>query len=180
MKYNINITEEDIFQFVNYTEILSIEKREFIETNYDKYKSQIDFYKSFHKPLTKTEKNELDEKVTRMLSGMNNYYKLIPTYTEDPHKENKFRLAAASLTLKKKTDSISYADSESKFLIRIIINEEKTVLHLLPNTNDYSNNHYEITLHPSENKYLITDVSVPVEINSESEIEIIDLIELKN
>lgn len=177
MKRTIDITEEDIYQFVNYTQTLSAEKKDYIESHPAEFEQQIEFYRGIQKPLTENEMADLIEKSFRILPDEGFAYRLTPTFIENKHKDQTVRLAAASLTLKKNPVSVSFADKECKYLIRIINDENKTLIYVFPNNDKTSKIKYELTLFPSGEKHIIADISMPYKLEPGMEINMIDLIE---
>jgi hypothetical protein len=176
MNNKIVIDESDIFNFVLFPSSLSREKKEFIEGNLERFRHEIDFYKGFSKPLDDSNLVDLKDRIEKLESGQIKTYVLIPTWNPIQSQDNTLRLAAASATLDKKIDSVSFADEGSNYLIRVIKTTESTLLYLFQNVP--SKKSFFIKLFPSETAYLIKDVSKPIEILDETEITKITVEEL--
>lgn len=79
-------------------------------------------------------------------------------------------LMLASIVQKeKKSNSLSFTDSESKYLIRIVKTELQTLLLLF--SEDKSKKDFKLTFYPSKNYYNITYISKPIEILAEATID---------
>ncbi|MBI5730458.1 MAG: hypothetical protein HY963_04905 [Ignavibacteriales bacterium] len=90
------------------------------------------------------------------------------------HKEeNGVKLAAASVLKEKKSNSMSFADSDSKYLVRIVKAESQTLLYLF--SEDKSKHDFKLIIYPSHTQYRITDLSKPIEILEEETIEKINI-----
>ncbi len=175
MNNQVQITEEDIFYFVHHPETLSVDKTDYINANLDKFSSVIDFYQSFKNPISAEETEQLKSKIEKRFGSLSATIKLLPTWISTLT-ETGLRLAAASATLEKKANSISFADPEQKYLVRILQTEEKRLLYFLSNVPIPPNTQLKLVLHPSNSSYILADVNEALEINKKGEIEFIDLV----
>jgi len=162
------ITEEDISQFVTGSESLPDGKRKFIEENIARFKVKIEYYEAFQKPLPIEDERELEEKLDGKFFSENRVYILTPTWNNKPNHDNSLKLAAASTKLKKATDSVSFADAEYKYLVRIVTKNGKSLLYILPSDQQQPDQKYQIRILPSENTYELLNLSVPIEIFEET------------
>lgn len=175
MNNQVQITEEDIFYFVHYPATLSVEKTNHINANQDKFSSMIDFYQSFKNPISAEDTEQLKSKIEKRFGSKSNTIKLLPTWISALTEEPGLRLAASSATLGKKANSISFADPEQKFLVRILQMEEKRLLYFLTNVPLPPNTRLKLVLHPSNVHYIISDINEALEIGADSEIDSIDV-----
>jgi hypothetical protein len=90
-----------------------------------------------------------------------------------PKEENGVKLAAASILIEKKPNSISFTDADSKYLIRIVKTESQTLLYLF--SEDKSKTQFTLHFSPSKAEYKINNLSEPIEILEEEVIEKIDI-----
>ena len=135
----------------------------------------IDFYQSFKNPISAEETEQLKSKIEKRFGSSSSTIKLLPTWISTLTEETGLRLVAASTTLEKKSNSVSYADPEQKFLIRILQTEEKRLLYFLSNVPIPPNTKIKLILHPANISYTLADVNEAMEIVSEAEIDYIDL-----
>jgi hypothetical protein len=164
------ITEKDIFNFIYFTTELSIQKYEYIRDNYDMFSEVIGFYSSIKEYTYSTESNsdspeqnfqeliiiELFEKKLNINKG--------PTV---------LRYAADSLLLNKSSVS-TFADTEQKYLIRILSSGKGSVMYVFSSSGEQINN-FEVTLLPSQKKYPLENNLNPVTIEDETNIEKIQI-----
>jgi hypothetical protein len=170
MNNQVQITEEDIFYYVHHPATLSVEKTNYIKANQDKFSPMIDFYKSFKNPISTEEAEQLKCKIEERFSSKSNTIQLLPTWNNDLKEISGLRLAAASTTLEKKVNSTSFADTEHKYLVRIIENQDKRHLFFIPTSPLQENEVVDLLLHPSESRYLIDNPMEPIEVDTYGEI----------
>lgn len=175
MNNQVQITEEDIFYFVHYPETLSAEKTNYINANLDKFSPKVELYQSFKNPISAEETEQLKSGIEKRFGSLSATIKLLPTWISTLKEETGLRLAAASATLEKKSNSISFADPEQKFLVRILQTEEKRLLYLLSNVPIPPNTQLKLVLHPSNVHYIISDINEALEIDADSEIDSIEI-----
>lgn len=171
MQKHINITEEDIFKFVFNPENLANEKLEYLNSIQDRFKKEIDYCKGLLAQSNVTEIDSITDQVIQKVK----YFKIVELYPQiiKPRDENGVKLAAASILIEKKPNSISFTDSESKYLIRVVKAESQHLLYLF--SEDKSKHDFRLTIHPSKTQYQITDLSKPIEILEEAVIEQINV-----
>lgn len=171
MQKHINITEEDIFKFVFNPENLSKEQLEYLNSNKDRFKKEIDYCKSLQVQSNVTEIDSIADQIIQKIKS----FKIVELYPQiiKPIEGNGVKLAAASILKEKKSNSMSFTDSESKYLIRIVKAESQHLLYLF--SEDKSKHDFRLTIHPSKTQYQITDLSKPIEILEEGVIEQINI-----
>ncbi|PKL82147.1 MAG: hypothetical protein CVV24_11575 [Ignavibacteriae bacterium HGW-Ignavibacteriae-3] len=167
MQHQIEISEEDIFKFVFSPENLAADKFNYLSANKERFKEEIDLCLEIKNNSGTDENNTSAEFILNKISSYKQI-KLFPQISE-VNEENGVKLAAASAVLSKQPNSMSFADAESKYLVRIVKTEFDCLLYLF--TEDSSISSYKIHLHPSKAAYRINDVSQPIEILEEIKIE---------
>jgi hypothetical protein len=168
MKNHIDILEEDIYRFVFLPESLSKDKFDYLTNNRERFKDEIALCLEMKNTSNTEDVISLTETVLQKIDLQSII--LYPQISK-PHEENGVKLAAASVLKEKKSNSLSFTDSESKFLVRIVKTELQTLLYLF--SEDKSKKDFKLTFYPSETNYNITDISKPIEILAE---EVIDKI----
>jgi hypothetical protein len=163
----MNITEEDIFKFVFNPESLSKGKLEYLNANQNRFKKEIDYCKGLLAQTNITEIDSITEQIIQKIKS----FKIVELYPQiiKPKEENGVKLAAASVLKEKKSNSLSFTDPNSKYLIRIVTTESQTLLYLF--SEDKSKHDFQLTIHPSKTQYQIMDLSKPIEILYEEVIE---------
>lgn len=171
MQNHINITEEDIFKFVFSSESLTKEKSDYLTTNRERFKNEIDLCLEMKNPSDIDEVKTLTSMILQKIDSTT-IITLFPQLTK-PIEEIGIKLAAASVLKEKKSNSMSFADAESKYLVRIVKTESQTLLYLFASGN--SKKQFKLTFYPSESEYQIEDLSRPIEILEEDVIEKINI-----
>lgn len=172
------ITEEDIFNFVLYPEALTQEKADYIRQHQDLFEEEINYYGAFKViPEDYNAENILEKVQAKALEDSNGIL-LLPTYKKEEVQFNGLRLAAASTTLEKKFDSFSYADKDSKFLVRVTYKDDKNLLYVFPNDELISCTKCRVKFLPSGTEYEINDFTHPVEIKYEDKVNFISITEI--
>ena len=169
------ITEEDIFNYVIYPDSLSDEKRNYINQHLENFKQEIDYYNIFKIRLSPPDleylAGALEFKITKSIK----VYRLTPNILPQIRKDDFLRLSAASVSLKKKTDSISFTDQEQSFLIRVISTGEQTKLYLFANEDNQKDYIYNVTLYPTNTFFKIVNPEEPVTIPGTIDIQSISV-----
>ncbi|MFA5804588.1 MAG: hypothetical protein WC879_08080 [Melioribacteraceae bacterium] len=167
MQNHIKIREEDIYRFVFSPETLSKDKFDYLTANRERFKVEIALCLEITNTSNTEEIRSLTEAVLQKINSPN-VIKLLPQISK-PIEENGLKLAAASVLKEKKSNSMSFTDSESKYLVRIVKTDSQNLLYLF--TEDKTKQKYIIKLFPSEVEYQITDISQPIEIIEEKVID---------
>lgn len=165
----MNITDEDIFKYVFNPTSLTKEKYDYIMMNLNKYEKEISLCREFNKT------GELLSDDDYLSFGGSPKIQLAILYPSFliGKKENGQKLAAASILTEKPKKTYSFTDAKSNYLIRIVKTESQVLLYLF--LNDKTKTKYHIKINPSEAEYDIYDLSQPIEILEENNIESIEL-----
>jgi len=173
-KENIEITEQDVFNFVFFKESLSLEKQEIIENDIA-YKDMLDFYIA----LKNNTVEKPNEKLKRILANQ------IPAYSfdnvihlyrlKDPiQKQNGNRLAADSKELKPKMTTRSFVDNNKEYLIKVLNYGGQTKVFVF-STKDEVVKNFDIIIDPHNLKYHFDDNSEPLKIEQNIDAEKIEI-----
>lgn len=166
MKNHIEITEEDIYKFVFNREALSKNKQEYLEANRERFSKEIALCVEL-----KESRADMDDKLVSDIIKSIQSTNIVELYPQKPNpvEENGVKLAASSVLVEKPTNSTSYMDSDSKYLIRIIKTGSQTLLYFF--SNDATQRNFKLKFIPSGNEYRVADTSQPIEILEEQVIE---------
>ena len=167
MQHQIKITEEDIYRFVFSPESLSKDKFDYLTINRERFKNEIALCSELKNGSTSEEVRFMTDAIYQKINS-STIIKLFPQITK-PIEENGVKLAAASILKEKKPNSISFIDSESKYLVRIVKTDSQYLLYLF--TEEDAITSFRIRFNPSESVYQINDISQPIEIIEEMHIE---------
>ena len=167
MQHQIKITEEDIYRFVFSPESLSKDKFDYLTANRERFKNEIAFCSELKNVSTSEEVRSITDAIYQKINS-STIIKLFPQITK-PIEENGVKLAAASILKEKKPNSISFIDSKSKYLVRIVKTDSQYLLYLF--TEEDAITSFRIRFNPSESVYQINDISQPIEIIEEMHIE---------
>lgn len=167
MQIHISITEKDIYRFVFSPELLSKDKHDYLTVNRERFKDEIALCLEMKNDTNSDEIRILTDSILQKINSTS-IITLFPQITKSVE-EIGIKLAAASVLKEKKSNSMSFADPDSKYLIRIVKTESQTLLYLF--SSEKSKNHFKLTFYPSESEYQITDLSRPIEILEEQVIE---------
>jgi hypothetical protein len=174
MDHKIEITEEDIYRFVYSPESLSKVKFHYLTANQERFKNEIALCSEIKYRPDIEEAVSLTDAILKKINS-STIIKLLPQITK-PIEENGVKLAAASILKEKKSNSMSFTDSESKYLVRIVKTDSQYLLYLFTANDTITS--YKIRFNPSESVYQIDDISQPIEIIEEMHIEEITIEEL--
>ncbi len=167
MQKHIDITEEDIYRFVFSPELLSKDKYDYLTINRERFKDEIALCLELKNSSNTEEVKALASSILQKINSPT-IITLLPQIIK-PIEEVGIKLAAASVLKERKSNSMSFADSDSKYLIRIVKTESQTLLYLF--SSEKSKKHFKLTFYPSESEYQIKDLSRPIEILEEQVIE---------
>ena len=171
MSNNIEITERDIFIFVFSPELLPHGKREYLENNRERFKEEIELCISLRDDSYDARVDEIAKRVESYI-GKCQIVELFPS--DDRFEKNvyKLRLSAASAKLTQKVNYSSFADSDSNNVIKIIKTGDQTLMYVF---SQHSVSKAKVTLLPSETTYIVENISQPIEILDERNIEKINV-----
>lgn len=161
------ITQEDIFNYLFNKEKLSHDKIEFLDSNRTIYQAEIDLCKEMFSETS----DEITEIAGSVSVRIKNYQatELFPKTI--PSEENDgIKLAAATSTeLKFQNASSSYCDTAFRYLVRIVNHNSYTQMYIFPQMKETGP--LSVKIYPSENEYSIMDLSKPLEILPEFQID---------
>ncbi len=167
----MQITEEDIFKYVLFPDRLSQEANEYIKQNENRFEHQIEFYKMFMNSMNDKEISALAKKAVSKIKALQNIITLYPVVNKNNPGGNSLTLAAASQEIaKKQSESISYSDENSKYLVRLIRDKDKSILYFFSNTEN-KNQNLKITFLPTNFVLHIENTSRQIELEITDEIE---------
>ena len=157
----IKLSEKDLFTFVFYSENLSEEKRNLIESNFDKFASELELLKgikeAIKEPLPKSILERIHEKITNLENE--NYYVLekIETISDSEY----LILAADSPQKIASPKTETFVDSNNKFMCKIISTSEANKIYLFSNL-DNEIQEFDITLYPSKENLIVSKEDMPI------------------
>ena len=149
----MQITEQDIFNYVHFPEEIIDEKKEYIKLNESLFSEQIKFCKSFlNFDKDKYPGINTDDMAEEILSNIK-ITVLFPVKKDEQLKDKKFSLVAASAQIAHKSSgSVTFIDDSSKYLVRVINYNNKNTLYFFPKDNRESNK-FKFTLLPGNETF---------------------------
>lgn len=151
MNSKLNITEQDIFEFVFYNEILEESKRNFINNNKEKFTYQIGFYEKI-KNFKQTDVS--DQEIENLIAKINSVERIVTLYPNKEFEGKKtYTLAAASYSLDKKITSSTLTDRDSQYMIRVIKYPNHSEV-IVFSADLKPINKYKLTIYPDKIEYL--------------------------
>ena len=167
----MTISEEEIFKYVLFPDNLSNDVKEYIKKNENLFSVQIDFYKSYISSFNSDEISGLADKAIRKIPLLQNIIILYPVVNKNIHGKKSLTLAAASQEIAaKQSESITYSDENSKYLVRLIRDKEKSILFFFSKTED-KDKKLKITFLPSHEILHIENTSQQIGVSQFDEIE---------
>ncbi len=165
------ITEEDIFKYVFFPGEIPKVKKEFIKDNEKLFAEQIDFCRSL---LDTAGDEEIKDQIKKAADKILEKVKIIELYpvpNKKINKKNDLTLAAATTDIAyKQSESITYSDENSKYLVRVINNRDKYTLYFFSKEDDPGQK-LKITLVPSLDTFHIRNSPQNIEIDKEQSIQ---------
>lgn len=161
MDIKLNITEDDLFNYVFNPQKLDYDKISHIEENKHLFTEELSL-------LTELKKINLSE-----LDHENSLINKLIIFTPAKHYSKEYstplNLAAATVELKQHDLAHSFIDLEKNYLIRIVEKEDRDLLYLI--TEKELPDLVRIKIYPSEKEYTIRNNVQPIEILKEKFIE---------
>ncbi len=172
----MNISEQDIFNFVFNPENLSNEMVEYLKTS-KIYDEEIDFYRSLKKSLDEELSEEVKTKIAEKIPLYNpaKFYILYPV--KDIHKKRKNDLpilAAASPKEKPSITTKTFVDEANHYLIRLLNFKNSSKIYVFSTTEEVIKN-YKVIIRPSGKTFEQADNSSPIEMDTPTDAENIEL-----
>lgn len=172
----MKITEQDIFNFVFYPEILDKDKRAAIESD-SRLKSHIDFYTSIKSSMNQEVPERIKKKIHDKISEYSSKKRITLWYSNDSFDSDDvtLKLAAKSFDSDESPKISNFIDSERKALIKVQHFTTSTKLFLLSNESETLQN-INLTIYPQKQSYFLTTSENPLIIDEEiTDIESIEL-----
>lgn len=172
----MKISERDIFNFVFFPAILSIEKRKYLES-IGIYNDEIRFYEELKKDLSDELSAEIKSKIAQRIPNyrFEKIFFLYPTYENNSkRKTDKSILAAASPINQTSITASSFVDEKNQFLIRILKSENKSKIYVFSTVDEVIKN-FKIIIKPSGQVFEQQDNTHPICFDKQIEIENIEL-----
>ena len=163
----MQITEEDIFRYVLFPEELNSVKRKYISENENLFSDQIEFCKTFSTYSKEVE--EQSKKAADRILGRIKIFELLPVTSFNMNKTLTL-VAATAKTAVKKSDSATYSDEDSKYLIRLIRSGDQKLLYFFPKE-ETKEKKLKLTLLPTGENYSISDSIQQIVIKSDFSID---------
>jgi hypothetical protein len=150
----MTITEKDIFDYINFKDTLEREKCEYIENNIEKYTHLIELYNESFRTLS----DPLNSDIEKRFGDFFPFETRILLFPIDLQKsaDKIVRLAADSVQGRKTFKAVSFADKESKYIVRALFFEDKTELFVLSVENRPLEN-FKVITKPSLKEYTFKD-----------------------
>lgn len=171
-----NITEQDLFNFVFYPDLISKDKERYLKSLQD-FREEIEFYSELKESLNEKLSFEIRKKITSKIDVYKpeNIIYLYPVEEYQNRKiSNNVRLAAASPEEKPKVSSKTFYDEEKTYIIKVI-NYEKNSRVFVFSTQYEMIKDFELKILPQNLIYHISDNSSPLELDFNVEPESISL-----
>jgi hypothetical protein len=172
---NIVIEEQDLFNYVFFTDIISNEKKEIIESD-----KSFDEILEFYTHLKLNSNNEPDEILKKKIASkipaysFSNVIKLYVIEDKLHPNQNVNRLAAGSKELKPKMTTKSFVDNDKEYLIKVLDYEDHTKLYVF-STKDEIVKNFDVVIEPDNLKYHFEDNTEPLLIKHSIEADKIEL-----
>ena len=153
----MEITEEDIFKYVLFPDEIEIGKKEFIHANENLFSGQIEFCQAFLQASSNEEINIQSKNAVARIFSRIKVIELLPFINKKLPRNNTLTFAAATTEVaNKQSESITYTDENSKYLVRVISNNDKNTLYFFSKDKNQQQK-LKLTLIPSNEIYHITN-----------------------
>lgn len=158
----MNITEQDIFDFVRFPDKLSEEKKRFIRENILNFEESIKLCAG-----TMGDLNEFK------YSGKSPVV-LEKQTSKGQKKQPEYYLAADSINMTKSTRTETFMNAANDIVAKAIFYNDKTKIFILSEAGGPINN-FKLTIKPSEKSYIMENNSEPLELPSGVDIDSINI-----
>lgn len=171
---NIEITEQDLYNYVFFRENLSKEKYALIEKD-NSYKEILDFYSILKNNINQKPDDALKQSLASKIPAYSLSNVIHLFQLKDPEiKQNGNRLAADSKELKPKMTTKTFVDNEKEYLIKVLNYGDVTKVFVF-STKDEVVRNFDIVIEPNNMIYHFEDNSEPLKINKPIETDLITL-----
>jgi len=175
----INISEEDIFNYVFLPESLDDEKRNYLDANREKFTEQINFCRAMNNKLSEEEEISLSERVKKKFPLRSAVvYELYPSRVTITDEQGCTKMAAASGKPDKEIEVESFTNDNSNYLVRLLRKGRNYKMNLFVKGNK-SISKVKIEILPSGQILHSNDIKIPIEFESDKEIEKIRIEEIE-
>lgn len=172
----IEITEKDIFIYVYDKHSLEKTKRDYIEENEPQFSSLIDIISEANSPeVDKEEATALKMRIMNKFPELEKkIYILYPSSNAGSEEIEPLTLAAASPKTQKSVEVKVFSDKESKYLVKFIKKRSRVLMCIFTEKNENKKD-LKITVYPTPQEYVLTDISKPIEVDPNVSIEKISI-----
>ncbi len=161
----MEINEEDIFKYVLFTDELEPEKKDFLKKNEKLFSEQIELCKASAGLTSNAEIKRQTKQVKEKIFNKIFVVELYPVQNQKIFKDDDKDLAAANAEeISILSESITFSNEDSKYLVRIINNKGEKTLYFFSNEEE-EDKKFKITLLPDNKSYHITHNSQQIEID---------------
>ena len=167
MKDPINITEQDIFNFIFHPELLIKEKKDYLDSHQTDFSDQIEFCKYLKKHSVDKSMNASNQ------INLSRSIELYPIPVILKNQDITFTLAAASSELDKKIETKTFTDPQSQFLVRMVSTDQEKTLYVFAKDKNFKQ--AKLTILPSQKTFNISPLESSIKIDKSEEIEKISI-----
>jgi hypothetical protein len=157
----IRITEKDLFTFVFYSDNLSKEKRNLINSNLDKFINELDLLKDIKVGLKEPLPKSILERVHKKIENFENKNVYLLEKIETVSNSEYLILAADSPEKITSPKTETYVDSNNKFMCKVISTNETNKIYIFSNLDD-EDLEFDITIFPSKENYIVNKTDMPI------------------
>lgn len=166
MRHLIEISEQDIFNYVFYPELLSPDKKEFLDLRRNDFFEQIDL-------CNYLKQNNIPVQKSASTVSKQDIIELYPVNVNASNNNNYFTLAAGSSELSKKIETKTFTDDHSKYLVRLVSTTDEKTLYVF--TKEKIFREARLTLFPSHKSYKIDSDESAIKIDDFENVERISI-----
>ncbi len=165
------ITEKDIFLYVLFPDELDSDKKKYIQENENLFSDRIEYFKFITEIFNDENIDTESKKAADIILARFKVVELLPVINNNLNKNNTVNLAAATNNVAEKlSESITYLDEDSKYLVKVIRNKNQNKLYFF-SKNENREQKLRITLIPSMDIFHITNYSLKIDINPQLSIQ---------
>jgi hypothetical protein len=157
----INLTEKDLFTFVFYSDNLSEEKRNLINNNIEKFRSELELLNglkaALKEPVKKSILDRIHEKIDNFENQNLHVLEKIKTISDSDY------LILAADSPEKITSPITetFVDPNNKFICKIISDNRTKKIYLFSSL-DNKDQEFDITIFPSKENFIVNKKDMPI------------------
>ena len=164
---NSRITEQDIFNYIFYPDVLETDKKNYLDVHRQDFSEQIDFCIELNK--TDNVKEEMLEPAQQQVRII----QLYPVRLSINNNNNQLTLAAGSSELSKRIETKTFTDDNSQFLVRLVAADGEKKLYIFSKNKEFKE--AKLTIFPSQKSFRISSFDLPIKIDNLEEIEKISI-----